>query len=424
MKDNSHRGETGMGSPRFFSVAALVAAFLFPLNSAATDVDIDRDDDPAAVATPRVPVAAPTPDQPVATGDDYDDAVILWRGFRHTWETRNHKFKRLGSYVEDLECGDTPCEGTLIHGAACGLCGADGEDSADYRTYYSEVAVNGVNIQTGYTTFTVSGNKRELTQHVQSVQKSALSASRDRRKYQVVLNGFNLCANGNSMKPVNLRVGVDEAYYDPATDKINFLVEAWMEVDCETGCGLLGDCDCGDDTFSYDLRVSYAIFAGDDELYVTREDFSRSYSWEKADIVELSTIAGSITGSTKSYYTDATLAITKIMFDLQNDEGTILDNDEAHWYIQWIAAARTEGYDISTGTMDVEVDLHFKAHDGYQFGSYRNAGSAFVQAQLALLQFRDARVTNHSVSGSYSSYKSDDACNSDSEEFNNVSFDF
>jgi len=352
-------------------------------------VDDAPNSGPADAASDRVASEADASAKPQPPRDDagavYDDAVLLWRGFHHTWRERNHRMNRLGSYIEDISCSSSPCTGTLVHGASPGM----DNDTSEHVTFYTKIAANDVGLQSGHTTFTVTGDENSIIHTVKAMQVNASSNTRDRDRYAVLINGFNFCSNTEAKKPVTVMVKIHDEHYDPSTDTINFLIETWLELDCNTL-----ECDLGREDISYPTRVSYVIVAGDSGLFVSRKDFSREYDWED-DIVDLETISSSIVGDTRTTYPTATIGFSKILFDINNTETDPLrSKDEAQWLIQWVTSLRPQSYDPATGTMDLYVDLHFKAHDGYIFGSYRNAGNAFLQAQAVLLQFRDASL-NH-----------------------------
>ena len=407
------------------SVAMILGAVAAPRggdHDAGRDLDArPGEDDPQASERP-VTVVSERAGEPTASGTYYEDAAFVWRGFSHQWQERNHRMNRLGNYIEGQACSSTPCTATLVHGASSGIA----SDVADYKTYYSRVAANGVGFQAGYSSFTVSGDENGVIRAVKPVQVSVGSNLRDRDRYVVLLNGFNLCANGGAeaKKPVTVFFGIDGEHYDPYTSTVNFLVESWLEVDCDTACPI--ECRCSHEWASYETRVSYLIIGGDEAVFVTKKDFSREYSWGD-DVPSVSNISSSITGTVTSYYPSAVVGFTKILYDVNNTEDDPLRaKDEGHWFKQWITAALPKAYLAASGTMELDVQLHFKAHGGYVFGSYRNSGNAFLQAQAALVQFRDGMVEHYSTTGTLNCDGDcrSSPCSSAAERTRDVSFDY
>ncbi len=334
------------------------------------------------------PTAAPGPGSGT---DGLEDAILLWRGFYHEWDERNHRMNRLGSYIDDIDCSSSPCTGTLVHAASSGL----DSDQSNYSIYYSKVAANDVGMKAGEVEFVLDGEENGVIHVTREIQVTATGNLQGRDKYLVLLNGFDLCATDEAKKPITFYVHLRDEHYDPDTGTINFFLDLWLSVDCDTAEGI--ECKRNHEDVTYDVMVGYVVFAGDESVYFTRKEFSRYYEWEKTEIIEMDPIVGSITGDTKITYPEATVGFKKILFDLENLGGMKV-NDEGHWFIEWDMVVRRTGYSGSTGVADLSVELMFKQHNGYVLFSYRNAGNAFANVEVALIQFRDAKISHNKTS--------------------------
>lgn len=371
-----------------------------------------------------VPVPVPVAEAPSlhSTASTRGDAAVLWRGFEHRWSDTNHRVNRLGSFISGMACGSSPCTATVVHGAASGI----GSDTINYKTYFTELAVDDVGLKPGYSEFALSGDENNVIHTVRKVSMAADANTRARDNYTVVLNGFDLCATEEAKKPISFFVWLHSERYDPASDTIEFLMELWLNCDCDTGTFLGIECESGEESAAYDVRVSYLVIAGEDGYHASSKDFSRSYGWDHETEIYSDPISGSITGSTRHTYPKAVLGLKKVLFDLENteDRATIL-RDEGHWHHSWYTSVVPVNYESSTGTMDLEVDLLFKQWaDPVPTFSYKNKGNAFLQAQVVLLQFKDVDLTHRNHSGSYAWDKKNEPCSSDGREDFDVSFEF
>lgn len=396
-------------------ILSLLAALLFI--SGAFAIPEEEQTTPAETFFPddAEPVACPG-----AGTDGMEDAILLWRGFYHEWDERNHRMNRLGSYIEDIDCSTSPCSGTLVHAASSGL----DSDQANYSIYYSKVAANGMGMKAGEVEFVLDGEENGVIHVVREIQITATGNLQGRDKYLVLLNGFDLCATDEAKKPITFYVHARDEHYDPDTGTINFFLDLWLNVDCDTAEGI--ECIYNHEDVTYDVMVGYVVFAGDESVYFTRKEFSRYYEWEKSEIIEMEAIEGSITGDAKITYPEATVGFKKILFDLENLGGGLRVNDEGHWFIEWDMVVRRTGYTASTGVADLSVELLFKQHNGYVLFSYRNAGNAFANVEVALIQFRDATISHNKTSNilDCDSDCRNYPCTSHAESTHNISFSY
>ena len=186
------------------------------------------------------------------------------------------------------------------------------------------------------------------------------------------------------------------------------------------------ECEPNDEAVNYAVKVHWVIMAGEDAFFATSKDFSRFYSWDHETEIGLEPISGTITGSTRTEYPKAVLGFKKLPFDLENTEDrfTIL-RDEGHWHHSWYMNVIPQSYTPTTGKMDLNVNLLFKQWaDPVPLFSYKNKGNAFLQAQVVLIQLKDAERSNLNHSGSFAWDPKDEPCSSAGKAEHAVSFDF
>ena len=131
-------------------------------------------------------------------------SVLLWRGYKHTWETRNHRINELGSYLSMSNCDTAGCDGTAHHKADTGTA----SDVADFTTAYTEISSASAAFQSGYTNISITGSEGELIQGTTTVRVTDRNDLGDRDDYIVLLNGFNLESDTAAKKLDHLKVRV------------------------------------------------------------------------------------------------------------------------------------------------------------------------------------------------------------------------
>jgi hypothetical protein len=250
--------------------------------------------------------------------------IVLWQGFRHRWQY-NHRANRLGSYVEHEHRAPGVCEAQVVHTAASGT----GPDRAEFTDVFTKIQAQDVGFQPSVCEIQIMTVEEKLTPFklLNKVQLEPELVGKTR--YTVVLNGFDLLADGDAQKLMTLVLETSDPALDEDRANLSFSVTGAFRVDCsspecerivrrmreergykratsvddlqrqmenelEDGKRVV-TCTAGErgtiddrsplleEKVSYVLQVHYLIVAGNDEdVYVTHTaPISHSYAWGK-----------------------------------------------------------------------------------------------------------------------------------------------
>lgn len=357
------------------------------------------------VSSLLVAVAAGCAAPEVETSQKLDEskrAATIWNGFTHTW-TYNHRLNRLGDWVT-LDCGSGPraerplrrCEGKTVHTAASGT----GADTASFESYHSRVVTDDVGFHSGRARLRVDGREERDLRVEHEGRIPAQGPLRDRDHYAILLNGFDLYSEGRRAKAKKVqrfRLWTQgEADYDHSDHAVEFELGALLNMNCDSV-----ECKQQSNRVRYTVDVRFLVVAFDEAVRKTTKSFQTAYTWNrkrelhKSDI-DLSRRTSQIKG-VREDYDSAAIAFREIDFDF-GKKGRAKD----HWFVNWTHAIRNVEYDPASGLARFDLDLFFKEWNRRakkKLTSIARKGDASLRADLALLQFENARVENHSASG-------------------------
>jgi len=364
----------------------------------------------AALATPTVAQA--------------EDGIAIWQGMSIEWDIANHRWNRLGSMVNPAW---DKAAGTLSTTAIATAASGSGADNADVTTSWKSVVAEGVTFHDGAVDFVMTGTPGDDIVMTQTVEVDGRLDGEARvvrivnydpwtgethgegepvqieqpgvDEAVVVLNGFDLVSNLSAKKPQLFSIQTHSPSYDPATDVFSFDITARLRMDCQSM-----ECKTTDDV-DYDLEVRWVLAYDSDtdaidgmELTL-HEDVGTSHSWDTETAPQPFTFADTVQG--RPGWNSAVLGITRLELEL---------NKEFHMIGLWERIDELS-YDPATGAYDFEQTKFFQqwAHGMYVlptilFGwhwthfplAYPDAGTADHRLDLALLQFSEARVVDHS----------------------------
>jgi hypothetical protein len=260
----------------------------------------------------------------MSTSTDTSRPAVLWQGFSHRWQY-NHRVNRVGSYVEHTLPKQDAYQIDAVHTAASGT----GPDRAQFVDPYTTIQARGVGFQAGICEVKIVTTEEQLTSFrlLNRIELGPSLAGKD--IYTVVLNGFDLIAEGDAKKLMTLVIGVSDPELDDGRTILSFGAYGAFRADCSTPecdrkmkqvralederwrtsiealrhkilkdlqdprrtvdyeAGRLSVVDeripSHADQVQYVLRVHYLIVAGsDDGLSITpAEPVTHSYSWDR-----------------------------------------------------------------------------------------------------------------------------------------------
>jgi hypothetical protein len=373
--------------------------------------------------------------------------AVLWQGFSHRWQY-NHRANRIGSYVEHTLATESSYEIDAVHTAASGT----GPDRAEFVDPYTMAQAQGVGFQAGTCEVALLTTEEQLTSFrlLNRVELEPALAGKD--TYAVVLNGFDLIAEGDAKKLMTLVLGVSDPELDEGRTALPFGVYGAFRVDCSTPecdrktsemralkderwrtsvgelkskiskdlqdsrrtvkyeAGTLSVIGEGvpspADQVHYVLRVRYLIVAGNDEdLQITpAEPVSYSYAWDRRTElpsplagrapIDVPPVAG------KPGYDGFVFAFKEIITTLYRrdiESRPFWRQDIAMHLLEWNMRI-WEAKQLEGDRFACSLDLFFKNWGKgmrcrrlpFSLFAYRDVGEAQFGAQLALLQFKDA----------------------------------
>ena len=339
-----------------------------------------------------------------------------------------------------------------MHTAASGT----GPDRAAFTDLFTRIRARGVGFQPGVCEVKLITVEEQLTPF-KLLQNVALEpALVDKDKYAVVLNGFDLYADGDAQKLMTLVLEMTDPELDDSGTTLSFDTIGAFRVDCsspecdgiirrrrdergrtwETSVVALqhqivddlqdpkrvmaytagemqvidGRVPSRNDPVSYILRVHYAIIAGDDEdIHIAHTaPVSHSYAWDRRTELPStladreSIIVPPVQG--KPGFGEATFAFKQIVTTLYRgglQETVFWRKDIAMHLLEWNLALRD--IKVRRDRFSCALDLFFRNWYKWMRWSrlpfspfaYRDAGEAQFGAQLTLLQFRDADILQH-----------------------------
>ena len=307
----------------------------------------------------------------------YNGAVI-WRGFEEQWGY-NHRLNRMGDFVKFSDQNASEFNADVTHAAASG----SGSDTATFRSYFTEISSPDVGFQSGSTNFEVTGKEDETISMAIPVSVPAEMAVKNRGIYQVILNGFDMCAKSDAKKPVFFHLGVGDVKYDNTTNKINLQVFLNLRVDCKSV-----ECKPLDKNVDYNMTVNYLVLAGDNGKFAsTSGAFDTAYSWDDKHEIFFKPKQESIAG-VGGAFPFAALGLSAIQVDLHGTD---------QWMVEWNSAVRPAEYNPQTGKQNFDLDLFFKqwnALTSLKLVSFTKPGAADWSANVVLFQFKDARIVH------------------------------
>jgi len=321
------------------------------------------------------------------------DSVLLWQGFKHSWDTRNHRIGRMGSWMQ-MRCDADGCSGTARHSATSGTAA----DEASFKTRYAAINAADVGIQTGMTSVFIEGDEGEFITDSTVVSVPAQDGLCDRDNTVVMLNGFDLAAVGNAKKLDHLKILVSDV--ECVGDRLEFDAEYSLKVDCDSL-----ECVADLRIVLYQLDIRYAVFAGDEDGFrSTDQTINHSYEWNTRDetwlgdeVMERTLDSADQHPVHRTIYNDGTMGIRGFRINLDDD-----------YHMMGMAVqVRDMEYDseaadpIGGGRADFLADVFFKPWTtSMAFGAYKEAGAADnMVLYTSLLQFEDASIDTELVTG-------------------------
>lgn len=345
-----------------------------------------------------------------------NDTAVVWRGFRHAW-SYNHRFNRIGSWVEMRNCDGSSCTYDVAHSGASGT----GEDTAAVRDAYTELSARNVSFYADSETIQLRGQKEDDPYDDSATVRLDLSQHPELQghdEYAAVLNGFDLVSTGESAKPKQLTLEVKQPTV--SNGELTFDLEYTVQLGCSSvECDRIG---FGNQDIEYDLTLQYLVVGGNDSALNTEVGTAMSADprWARCknngpasndpwpdpansfpgdhmycegtggeeihheNYRRTGTISGDAAGSVSSYETGA-VGVQRLHLDV---------DDEAHM-VQYDSVVGG-GYDREDGSYDVRALPFFKEWSTRP-GMYMDAkfalgheGGATVSVTPLLLQLRNA----------------------------------
>ena len=353
--------------------------------------------------------------------------AALWQGFHHRW-TYNHRLNRLGSWIEHVSREGHTVTARATHAAASG----SGEDHADWESFYSVVQAEGVWFHHIEVPIVIDGREASDQTFVREIRSVLPAGMINRDVYTVLLNGFDLVADGDADKLASFHLFVTPAEWQADRRELVFQVAGGLNVDCDsaecdgypdlgvffaalaaswaTGLNPLAGAALAllptllqklDVSTRYLLKVRVLIVAGDAEtLHVTRGSGSRSYDWDTTTAIQRRDVGidrTTISGDARGRWVDSVLGVSQISLDVTRQRG-LFRPDTAMHFLQWDAAVRPIERTPTQCTADLHVFFrNWKEEESpYMSGlettllTHRDAGSASVTMGVQLLQFGGA----------------------------------
>jgi hypothetical protein len=338
----------------------------------------------------------------------FDDGAVVWQGFEQAW-SYNHRINRQGSWVAQAACAtpSTPCEAESAHAAASGF----GADTAVYTARRSVVRADEVAFFWGSDTRRIDssmGAEALSGRYTASFEKPDKKTIRNRCRYEVVLNGFDLISNNAADKPGSFDLWVEDARWDPSEKSLEVSWGAALALACSSPeCFLNG----GPDSVDYSITAHFLVMAHDGEALGARRKRVSDYSgWEappsqfgggsNPDALPLEPAA--IAWSAEGLEADL-VAIRALSVSMESTgEQSSFEGPDMH-LLTW----NTSVHDVQTRAAGVdfltELFLDNWAEDmqDLQPTSFPEPGFSEVSMDLLLLEFLDEnRVEELPVSGS------------------------
>lgn len=318
-------------------------------------------------------------------GQKSNDKALIWRGFEHKW-TYNHRVNRIGSFV----C-NSPDKYCVNYTSATGV----GADSTFFTTHYSKVETSSAKFLAVERKVLLAGKEGKLATQTLEIAIPAPVGFERLDKYITLLNGFDIQALKRADKLQSLRIHVDDGEYIPELNEIHFKLHVSLVANCQSI-----ECARFNHKSSYDISVHVLLVAGNDESFQSSSQlFSRDYPWGRREEVHPSPIKSWIRANFHDPYDYATIAMKTVYLTLNQE----------HWILEWKHFVNPLNYDTETGEMAFSLNLFFKewAFAMKRFSavpeqsrySSRKAGWAAINANVILLQFKDARISHHKHEG-------------------------
>ena len=315
--------------------------------------------------------------------ESYNKALI-WRGMEHKW-SYNHRANRLGSYVTMNNNGEA------VHTTATGL----GSDSTHFSTHYTYVEAANVYFKEVPVTILVNGKEGDLLTKVEEIYISADPWLKDRDNYQAVINGYEIRSLDKADQLSLFRFLVEDAEYFTESNQIKLTTHFNLVTNCRTI-----ECPLFSNKTSYELTIHVLLIAYDEgEASLTDVYTSRNYVWD--DKIEIQDKSHQVValGQKDNVFPRATMGIKGI--------GIMLD--EEHWLLEINNYVVPSSYDPKTGVFVTDANMKYvEWKKGMQQSSVapfnakfskRRSGFALLDMNLALIQFRNAKVKQGHSSG-------------------------
>jgi hypothetical protein len=376
----------------------------------------------------------------MASSTNSSSAAVIWQGFRHTWRY-NHRLARVGSYVHHKALSGNTYEAEVVHTAATGT----GPDTAAGTDYFSQVWADGVWFQTGCVEIKIRTEEEKRALFTELVKVNLEPDPAAKKNHAVLLNGFDLVADGDADKLNSFALSVASLGLDEGRTVLGLLLAGFLIVDCDTPeCDwpFLGECardldqlvsavesesasrlieptpeltvhsevkpllselesklgHLCDPSTSYTLRVHYVVVAGDDQnLHLTQSELVENrYTWDRKDEIlhsSTGTLPVTMQGDDTRQYEGHILAFKHFFTVLEREPGCF-KRDKALHLLEWHIAV----HDIvaRNGMVTADVDLFFKnwsqgmvwARPLWSFGALRQGGHAHIGARFVLVQLK------------------------------------
>jgi hypothetical protein len=363
--------------------------------------------------------------------------AAVWQGFHHRW-TYNHRLNRLGSWIEHVSREGDSVTARAAHAAASG----SGEDDAAWESFYSVVQADGVSCCDAEMSFVIDGREGSDQTFVREVREVLPAGMVNRDVYTVLLNGFDLVAEGDADKLASFHLFVTPPQWRADSRALVFSLAGGLNVDCDsaecdgypslgvffaaltaswaTGVNPLAGAGLAllpsllqklDVATRYRLTVRLLIVAGDaDALHVTTAGGSTSYDWDTTTAIQrrdAGVVRKTVVGDTSREWVDSVPGVSQLSLDVRRERG-LFRPDSAMHLLQWDAAVRPVERTPTQCTADLHIFFRnwMEAASPYMSGlegallTHRDAGAASLTLGVTLLQFgRACAIVEDSRSG-------------------------
>jgi len=329
--------------------------------------------------------------------------TVLWQGFYHDWNY-NHRVNRLGDWIQGVNNGGSNFKAMFTHGAASG----SGADILDYQTFFTYLNTKKARFFSSVVLTAVRGREATTTTKKITVKAAWPEELKEYKKGLVILNGFDLaCSSSNNGKVMGsgkadklsrLYINVEQLKID--IDSFSFDLTVMLGADCDSP-ECLNYTPGDNEWFDYQFSIAYQVIAFNDGVNVTDKTLSQYYKWRKPFKTRPDIDPNEIFRQDKelrnqavsgiSGYNVGIPLISKIDIKLPKGKGGIIRKRmETPHLLSLDLAISNYTYSASTGICFFDADLFFKNWKPHMHPlAYGNDGSAYINADIKLLQIND-----------------------------------